>query len=1230
MTWRFKKYSNFFVLHKWKISIAIGLLLLIISIATDTIQTTQPSLYRAKHMLERKIRHKQEDAEKIVNDTIFLRSKFNYAAIEKQFSSYSKNKDLFIYVYQDGMLKYWSNNEFIPENIEKIAESKTNFIKQGNGFYCIVYKEYEKQKVQVFVFIPVYYHFLINNQFLRNGFVFTHPFLERFVISSRENKNIVSVNNMQGNYLFSIRTSDNIKQIYNPYTVFIELLGLLLLFWALYRFTKQLLKENRKSHAILLILCTVIFFEVLFNQLNIFSVTKTSQLFASTLFASPYLGDSLGVLLIRTFLVTWCLSFLRYFKSGGKSSYIKVIFPIIFYLLLIFVIQSIILNSVISFNFYYVNSVNIYTFISLVIFGLCFSGFLFVQKWAGNFQDDKKFVWIEIILTLVIFSFAYIFKLFGSLWYTLFLMLWFISFSLFYTNESSFFKRFSNYSFLSNLILLAFISFLTSIIIIYNTNQKDIDKRKYRMKELIADRDHGEEFNLTEAETEINNDKFIDNYFKNPYIYYVDIEDRITDKYFKRFQKRYSINVYTFDKDGLPLKGLSNKDFYKLNAYRFSKKAIPISNNFYYLAFKENGEKYLGFFPMREDTLQLGYLFVEFTPKIFSSFSAYPELLMKQNNYFDEEFDNYAYGIYDQKHLVKQKGDYEYKLDFNYQQKRNEEYGNFETANYNHLVYFGDEKQVVLSEQSRPALSTISIFSYMIIFFLLFFIFVDAIGFSDRFWGNESIRNFMRNNTLQKQIQNAMIALVLVSLVIIGIVTLVYFQYQYNLYHNSRLLKKVNTVMKNVSQYYVDDYPQYKNQTFNVISNKYIKSLSNIHALDINVYDSKGELLYSTQPEIFKRQLLSNKMDADAYYNLVVKNKSKYVHDESIGKLKFLSAYQPFRSNGKVLGYYNFPYYGKEKSFREDISYFLVALVNVYVIFLIAAALLAIFLSRSITNSLKLISDNIKNVQFGKSNQPIFWKNQDEIGLLVKQYNLMLAELEKSAGLLAKSEREGAWREMAKQVAHEIKNPLTPMKLSIQHLQRAINDNSPDIQELTKRVSERLIEQIDNLSNIASAFSDFAKMPVGNFEKIDIVPLIKSTVELFGQHEEISFEVQYPEEAYEVLGDKNQIIRVFTNIIKNSVQAIPENGEGKIKIDFSKTEHDCLISIFDNGTGIPEDKRDKIFEPNFTTKSSGTGLGLAICKNTIERMEGKIWFVSKEGEYTIFYLEFPLYKNDKK
>ena len=287
---------------------------------------------------------------------------------------------------------------------------------------------------------------------------------------------------------------------------------------------------------------------------------------------------------------------------------------------------------------------------------------------------------------------------------------------------------------------------------------------------------------------------------------------------------------------------------------------------------------------------------------------------------------------------MKQKGDYEFQVDFNFPVKKNKVFSFYKSNDYNHMIYFSKDKQVVLSEKNRPALSTLSVFSYMVIFFLLFFILMDLVGFSNRFWGEDSVRNFLKGNTLQKQIQNSMIALVLFSLAIIGLVTMAYFQYQYNIYHNSRLLKKVNSVMKNVAQYYIEDYPVYGPNTFDKVIQQKIKVLSSIHALDINVYNTKGELQHSSQPEIFKRNLVSGRMDADAYYNLIIKGKSKYVHDEKIGKLTYLSAYQPFRSNGKVLGYFNFPYYGKQKSFQEDISYFLVALVNVYVLFLIAAA----------------------------------------------------------------------------------------------------------------------------------------------------------------------------------------------------------------------------------------------------------------------------------------------------
>ena len=1217
-----------FLRYKNTLAAVTGVLLLLIGIIINTKQSISPNINRAKSIIENKLHQSETKAEKIIKHKKLLSSLSDYTAARNILKKLASGNDILIYIYKDGVLTYWSQNSFIPENIDKLSQQDINFLKQGNGFYEVLNNK-TSDGTQVYALIPVYFQYATDNIYLSNGFVWNHPFLKRFIISSKESNKTIDIHSKNGSQLFSVRVKDNVQLVYNPYIIILEILGLLLLFWSVSQIVKRHLQQNKWKHAILLLTAVILLTEVLFNQLQLFTLTKTSLLFSSNLYASSYLSDSLGSLLVRVALLTWCFSFIRFIPSEKIKQQQRnwmLIFPVFIFFLLIFIIQSVIRNSVISFNFYLVNTLDRYTLISLVIFGLGFSSLLFLMKWIFEQQVGSKFYVFIIVFACLGLLLGFQINEFTDFLYPLFLVLWLFTFVLFFYYEKSFFQQNKKYKFLSNLILLSFISFLTSIIIIVNTNQKDVEKRKYRMAELVSERDIGEEYTLIETEQNIFQDNFIKSHFKNPYLSTVDIDKRLTSKYYKPLIKRYTINTYLFDKDGVPLTGIAQKEFNKLNNSRFSRKAKSISSQFYYLSIKENGEKYLGYFPIKDDSVNIGYLFVEFIPKIFSSYSAYPELLLKQKNYFDEEFDNFSFAIYDNKYLVKQKGDFEYQVNFNYPVKLNKEFTVYKMRDYNHLIYFSKDKQVVLSEKNMPALSTLSVFSYMVIFFLFFFIVMDLAGFSDRFWGEDSVRNFLKGNTLQKQIQNSMIALVLFSLAIIGIVTLVYFQYQYNIYHNSKLLKKVNAVMKNMAQYYVDEFPIYGNNTFDKVIQQKIKVLSGIHALDINVYNTKGELIQSSQPEIFKRNLLSSKMDADAYFNLIINGKSKFVQDEKIGKLTYLSAYQPFRSNGKVLGYFNFPYYGKQKSFQEDISYFLVALVNVYVVFLVAAALFAVFLSRSITNSLTLISENIKDVQFGKTNKKIMWKNDDEIGLLVKQYNLMLAELEKSADLLAKSEREGAWREMAKQVAHEIKNPLTPMKLSIQHLQRALKDDSPDIKELTEKISQRLIEQIDNLSGIATAFSDFAKMPQGEFKEFDIEPILLSTVELFRESENVEINLKYPGNKCHVLGDKDQLMRVFTNVIKNAMQAIPDDRKGIIDIEVKETHGQYLVSIRDNGIGIADEKRIHIFEPNFTTKSSGTGLGLAISKNIIERMNGKIWFNSKVDEYSIFYIELPKIK----
>ena len=232
----------------------------------------------------------------------------------------------------------------------------------------------------------------------------------------------------------------------------------------------------------------------------------------------------------------------------------------------------------------------------------------------------------------------------------------------------------------------------------------------------------------------------------------------------------------------------------------------------------------------------------------------------------------------------------------------------------------------------------------------------------------------------------------------------------------------------------------------------------------------------------------------------------------------------------------------------------------------------------------------------------------------------MISELEQSAQKLAKGERESAWREMAKQIAHEIKNPLTPMKLSIQYLQRAIDDGNPNITELAKKVSKTLEEQIENLSSIATAFSSFAKMPKAQNEIINLNELLKSITDLFAREEDTTVTFTTSAENPLVFADKNQLVSVFNNLVKNAIQSIPEQRKGFIDIHIKEEDGWMITSVSDNGSGIPNDNYDKVFVPNFTTKSSGTGLGLAITKQIIDGTGGRIWFESAENVGTTFFV----------
>ena len=407
--------------------------------------------------------------------------------------------------------------------------------------------------------------------------------------------------------------------------------------------------------------------------------------------------------------------------------------------------------------------------------------------------------------------------------------------------------------------------------------------------------------------------------------------------------------------------------------------------------------------------------------------------------------------------------------------------------------------------------------------------------------------------------------------------------------------------------------------------NSILTKLSNVFYEDINLYSNKGELISSSRTAVFNKGFTGNMMNPEAFYNISYLHKPECIFEEKIGTLSYLSAYVPYyNSKGKVLAYLNLPYFTRQNSLTREVSTFAITLVNIYLILILLAVSFAVFIANGLTRPLVMLQKRFREIELGKKNEPIEYHRMDEIGTLVSEYNKMLDELSRSAEIMAKSERETAWREMAKQIAHEIKNPLTPMKLSVQHLLRSYNERTPGWEKLVEKVSNTLVEQIDALSAIASEFSNFARLPQPCVEKINIVEKVKSIVDLYPETEnlKIILDTHGNDELY-VMADKEHLLRIFTNLIKNAFQAIPDGRNGIVTIETLNYSSMVIVKVTDNGTGIPDEVKNKLFVPNFTTKTSGMGLGLAMVKNMVEGMGGEVHYITKADEGTTFFIEIP-------
>ncbi len=1191
------------------------------------------------------ILHKQIDRLYAVADSIaplLKNTRLNERAIAAKISSESLPDQASMFVYDQNLLHYWSDNKTFLDPIVRanLIPDKINFI--GNGWYYVVQRRTNSR--ELIALLPIKYQYAIQNKYLVNSYnsSFNIPDDTRFITLPRAGTWAIS--NKAGQYLFSLGFSqDQNEKAYSWWIV--VLYGLGITFFALALLDLLVYFGHKKSVFGFIIVGCIVMIRYLMIEFRIPVPLYSHDLFSPKYYASSFLLNSLGDLLLTTLVFLLVIVFLYNFlnrkikflpiegNKGKRFTTIVLIFfgTFLFSVLINYLLSGLIINSQISFNITNVFELSAYSLVGLLIIGLLLFGFYFICDVGIQYIRKSNFTFANNAILFLISQGIFLICLLSFRTTDLFIDYGVSAFLL--ANSLILFISYvrgleaSLFSFSKTiLVILGFSLYAAQMIYSFNIT-KEHEKRQLLAAKIESEQDLVAEYLFDDIYNRLAKDQSLFIFFNKSPQYVVnnrgiidDLNRKLIRQYFNGYLSRYEVSFKYFTANEIPINKIGDPSW-DLDVYRkvFKEEGRPTSNDNFSFIPNTNGRiSYLGRVDLMVDSNKKGILIIELNSRHVQEENGFPDLLLSNKVILRNDLSNYSYARFQRGKLLNQSGPFNYFLtaapyEESYRGLAGMRFVTFD--NYSHLFYnFGTDSLIIISYPVQGIIVFITLFSYLFtVFSLVFLLFYLATR-----WVQSG---FKLQINFKSRIQLTVVSIVVATLLLTGFTTVWYIYKNYEQNQKTKTREKLNNILQ-----LVENNLGQRVETNAMINDDIQYSLSQLAttlATDFNIYGLNGSLLFTSQPKIYDQQLMAPLMNRLAFTKLTSNQKAMYLQIENIGKLSFIAAYEPIRnSDNKTIGYLNLPYFAREIELKKDISSFLVALINIYVFLFSAAILIALFISNRITAPLRIIQQSLRSTKFGSTNKPIQWNKNDEIGALINEYNRMVQELQLSADLLAKSERESAWREMAKQVAHEIKNPLTPMKLGVQHLQRAWNDNHPNKDEMIKRISTTLIEQIETLSNIATEFSNFAKMPKPDFGILNLGDVIQHTVDLYSQTANMFFEIDMPQHPIEINGDKDQLNRIFSNLIKNAIQAIPEDRSGVVKIKLVDNKSDYLISITDNGIGIPDHLINKIFVPNFTTKSSGTGLGLAMVKNMVEGMYGTIEFKTKLGSGTTFTLKF--------
>jgi two-component system, NtrC family, nitrogen regulation sensor histidine kinase NtrY len=1133
-----------------------------------------------------------------------------------------------------GRIIRWSDNSFVPSPASVQDNFELKLIREGNSDYLA--KKWPIDNIQSLIgIIPLSRNYNIINNYLKpewNSDIF--PVGSSITILDPAAPTGASV--CYGETCPFKITADSERQ---PRSIGLGVVAFSMIFVSLgiflVLFFEQVSRRLPPDFVFISMLVVFLGARVVMTRLEFPARLVNTDLFNPVVFASSSLNASLGDLLLNEILLFFICFYLfqhlfqfrsiQYLQHRSKwSRYVLSVFSSFMILLAMLfpfvVIQTLYNNSSIvlgvseSLQF---SPLRIAATIIVVLSGVC--SFLFAHAFIRLLIGDEDRIRIFISLSIGILCFI-IFNTVNEQLYLSSLITGVLFFLLVYILKLYGTLRKLSFRTFTYLFVTIFFLSLNGAYAIHHFNRKESIDSQFRFaRNFLIDRDYFGEYLLGELSKRVSSDQFIQVRLATPFLSKDAIRQKIRQLFIPSYFNKYDVEIFVFNGSGEQVEGRTSISFQSMISL-FDNDAFRTDYNGVYLINSPAADitqKYLVVVPVQQRASAIaGHVVIEFSLKKIIPENVYPELLVDNRFLQFYKANELSYAVFFNNDLSYSSGSYNYEGQFSKAWFGLPELhtSGITRNQYDHIAQEDDNGRVAVVSSRTPSLTMkLANFSFLLVLGLstiLVFITVQGlinVGQGEKLYFSTRIQLFLN------------LAFFL-PLIIVSVMTLRVTNRSSQNQINDEYLSKTKKFSEQLSAVLHESLTTLFEGSTSFENN--LTDLAVLSNVEANVYSASGRLFASSQPLIFENNLVSTYINPVAFEK-IHNGENLFIEREEVGTLEYYTAFASLKapSSGALIGVVSVPFFQSVYSLERVQINIVANILNIFAIVFVVLVGLSYFVTQWLTFPLTFITQTLKKTSLTKTNQPLVWKTDDEIGLMVKEYNQMLFSLSESKAELEQTQRERAWREIAQQVAHEIKNPLTPMKLTLQQLERSVQAGVVSPDKVQKGVSS-LLTQVDTLNDIASSFSSFAKMPEPVIQPLELISLVRRIVDLHSHTGDIRFDTAHRE--IRVKGDEQLLGRTFSNIILNALQAALPGVPAVVWVKAEVKEGKALISFRDNGKGIEPEIAGQIFIPHFTTKKSGSGLGLAIARQAIEQMKGKLWFETVPQKGSVFYIELPL------